>query len=927
MSSGLHLPDFIRVWINGSEKTSYVTSYERTSSLCQRADTFTISFTKEMGQPDPYDSISIKELYEGDDAYVIKGYIVSINEDYQKSTYEVVGQDKSLLLDDYFIYYQINAYGGTVDYWISYLADIVGLDTHFDSYTTQQVGEADAPTPLGLQTIGSAMDQLERAGAYYIKYDGDLDALRVFRYEISRPTITLSNDETTSIVRTLSTDKTRNVAKVYGGWRYNMFTGVTSVAIGQARVSMPELIADKTTVLANPLIRRDSVCRLVARRILAITGNLDDVRTIDCHGFYPNVKVGEYARVNVSASSMEFDGDLQITSITTTLDKEGAVTSFKLGEKCPRVSIVPPAEVVFAAGSGFGALISLDAGNSFESFAEGLTGSSLNSWSIAANQYNQLMLLTYAGLYKRSSIDLGTSWSQVTIVGGFPPDPINTEGANPAPTAADITLDKVVDEPTRYGHFHLLANASGLFDASRAWVYTTKDFGATWTSTQLYTTSSSGVSWNAYGLDMVSSPTNNLFVLVNSIEQELTPEIVYLCTNPSAGKLDVRTWDGTTTSGYIWNSWTYANTYNYHKMWSLPADRNVIYLANLSAPDNLTGAVYTYVDRSIDGGYSWTRVHGPTEFMSDHTNNKVKYSYGVWFDESSSYSQVRLAFAGWHAPGTYGTCHARFVSSAPEGSTSYTDADDTINYNRASTVNVKQHNYTWHFNRGAQTFNRFSSNVAFSELCARNYTTTGDPPVINATYDHIGIAKLDLTSQTVSISTDVERLSEKLSAGTNDWFRLIGVADSSTVTAYLYCAGTTNFVEHLLSINENTITVLDSWPDYTFFGTGETMGIAGNAAAWEGMFYDNSYPSTKRKIIYNNGDIVATSGGPIPLYMPILSPELSPRSYYTYGTPSGVGLLETLIKSTNYTSWTAVWSKEILGTVTDLAFKDFVGED
>ena len=572
MSYGLHLPDFVEVWINGTERTPYVTSYERTSSLCQRADTFTISFTKDLPRPDPYAAVEIKELYEGSSAYVIKGYLISINEDFQKSTFDCVGQDKSILLDDFFIYYKLDATGQTVDYWITHIASLVGLSVKFDSYTSATIGEPDAPTPMGMQTAGDSLNQLERAGAYYIKYDGDIDKLRVFRYKIERPTVSLSSDKTINITRAISTEKTRNVVKVYGGWKYNIFTGKTTPAFGLARTNLPEMIVDKTTVIANPLIKRDSVCRLIASRILAITGHIDDVFVVDTHGFYPNVKVGQYAHINVSASNMSFNGDTQITGITTQIDKGGAVTSFKVGDKCPRVTIVPPPDVVFAAGTGAGALISLDAGDTFEPFFEGLSGTTqMNSWSIAANKYNQLMLLTQAGLYKRTSIELGSAWSKVTTLDSI--NLVSYESATSV-TASGMTKLKVEKSGGIYNNFYILGYQgppvipSGI--QNRYWTVSTKDFGVTWSSMPLYLPSysgvmppelttpagvvtstflagiGSGVSYNVIGYDIEGDYTNNITVLVAGAAIDMAP--------PSGVLTGTIHWGGFAKLGYPYTS-------------------------------------------------------------------------------------------------------------------------------------------------------------------------------------------------------------------------------------------------------------------------------------------------------------------------------------------------------------------------------------
>ncbi len=486
----VHIPDFVRVTIDGTGRTAYVVSYARHSTLCAFSDTFTLELSFEIpATPDPYDSIVINELYDGENEKVIGGYIIDVIQNFDNGNYIINGQDKTLLLDDYYIHEQPIANNETVAYWMNYYAGLVGLSVQYDSSVTQFIVEEG--TPMGMITASDGMMLLERLAAVYIKYDATIDKLRVFRINTSEPVIQITNNATTKFDRERSTDKTRNVVKVYGAQRYNIFSGTTTQVTAKAVTNVDELVVDKTAVIANPHVRRVSTAQLIATRILQIVDDVDDVLNIETAGFYPQIDVGDYIGIDIGTSTLSYSADREVTSIQTTVDPNGVVTIFTVGEKCPRVSIMPPVAVVYSAATNAGILISWDAGDSFGPFNKGIVSqvseiaSGIDGTSIAANKYGQLMAIVDNSLYSRTG-----KYGRWTDISAYLSGPTDDEGEHQF-SVTDLELVKIEKNSTAWGRFSMLArvtSSGGIIPSGqeRWWAYWTPDFGASWDSMQLY---------------------------------------------------------------------------------------------------------------------------------------------------------------------------------------------------------------------------------------------------------------------------------------------------------------------------------------------------------------------------------------------------------------------------------------------------------
>jgi hypothetical protein len=516
-----HIPDYVQVSIEGNDATPYVISYHRRDDLCEIGESFDLSLSDQYPWTlNPYNDIIIEELYGGSTGYVLRGYIIEIAQNFADSEIKIRGLDKSTLLNDYYIAQELKSNGQTVDYWINRIIQMTGLSVHFDAHSTQIV---EVDIPLGYQTAADAVLKLERLAAYYAKYDSQNDYIKIFRLSSSQPVITIStsgSNKPIEVDRKLGTENTRNVVKIYGGYKYDPITHTATQVFDSARTEMPELLVDKTSVVMSSAVRSQTYAHIVANRILAVVNSLDDEQLYMLAGFYPTVHVGNGCYIDVGHANYDYKGNRMITSIETSVDPKGATTTIGVGKKCPRIAIQLADPPIFITTTKDGVGVSWDGGDNFVLSNTGLIGSDAKfAWSIAVNQYGQSMVLTANGLYRRYGT--GGVWTKLPDL----PDPPNSSYDFVPTTISGVTLAKVVEEPTRYNKFHILARKNlGITTSgwsNRTWVYSTSNFGYTWNCKQLYVTQGtnlfcpSGLSWSVYGSDIESSPVNNVYVLVN----------------------------------------------------------------------------------------------------------------------------------------------------------------------------------------------------------------------------------------------------------------------------------------------------------------------------------------------------------------------------------------------------------------------------
>ena len=466
---------FVRVFINGVDRSDYVLEYERTSSLCEMGDIFSIDMHSNLPEiPDPYANVLIQEWWDGNLGNVLRGYVL---ETQQSETGRILidGQDKSILLMDYFIPQQVEANAESVDHWMNWVASQVGLNIHFGATSTAIVAPG---TPMGLQNASDVIGMLERQAGYFVKYDSQNDRLETFRLGSSQPTITITDTSNlvSAIERTVGTTKTRNVVKVYGRVRFDPFTGEEETIFAEARTNIPELLVDKIAVVANPIIRRQGDAMIVATKVMSIMNTVDDLQHYSLQGFYPDIEYGQNAFVNVDSHNINFFGSKRITTISSKVGAEGVYTTITLGQKCDRVSVQFATPPIYICTNGAGVGISWDSGDTFLPSNYGLPGEALVCSGIAVNSYDYQMLWTISGFYRRYT-NQGTWLKFMDTV----PDSFDNFDGYPVP-GEEVKIVKMVASKPFWGTFYILGVWGNRNLLARTIVYKTVDFGTTWTS-------------------------------------------------------------------------------------------------------------------------------------------------------------------------------------------------------------------------------------------------------------------------------------------------------------------------------------------------------------------------------------------------------------------------------------------------------------
>ncbi len=807
--------DFIEITIDGVDVSDYIITYQRDESLCEPGQMFTLTMLRK--KPDDSfitigtaDSVVIKEKYGGSPTTVLKGFVTKVEINAEKALMTVHGADKYIMLADYFIPSRLETSGQTVAYWIEYICNDVGLNVQFDVHpyaATQGIGDAEG-TPLGMQSALESLKLLERKGTCYTRYDSSSDKILVYRLTTSQPKVNVNSSNLVTIDRATAAKTTRNVVKVWGGYRYDWLTGQEVTYGATARANIPEMVVDQTTVISSPEIRTFTFANIVAQRVLATTSDLDDIAICECVGLYSDVEIGDWIYISISQGEFDYTRERQITSINISVDTNGAKTSFTVGEKCPRVSVSPPPVPIYVTDTKNGVGVSWDAGESFRPSNLGLvTTSELDGKSIAVNNYGRQMAITAAGLHKRFS-GLST-WVDVTNL----PDPTNESNDLIPLGVTDLEMMKVVDEPLRPYTFHMIASGchpSGWF---RSYVFTTEDYGYNWKTTQMWAPAisggllasgyqehplaPSGKVFDVWTHDMTASLGNAVTVLVSSPyppEEDEVPETIYVAEDYSSNQIRLGYWDGSTmtltqtvtTSGFIVGT----------RMWSCSTNRDIAYMACVSndgAASTYAGG-QTYVWKTTDGGDSWTEVHN--ELLIADSSYAFISSYTINFDKSSSETEVRIAFNCFYQTATLDVVYAkaRFVNSNPTGSTNYTDdISSTINLEYSSFISGSE--YFQHFihnnNLVTQNFNPAWKNAVIDGV---TWAGTGLHGLIRLTSNDAWVdtlqrcvvVKLDFSSKTVvEFNQEAARLGSAVAASP----RAVLCSARGTNSVYIYSIG------------------------------------------------------------------------------------------------------------------------------------------
>lgn len=318
----------VQVKVNGTDRSSYVVSYEREHKICTGIGRLLIVFEQNVPETFvPWDEISIYE--EGD--FKVKYYVSSVEDSDPSSTITLDCQDNSKRLVDYFIPDQYTVEEPTYTrYWIEKFLDEAGINYQFD--TTSQGSLISNYTSLGLQSAYEQIIVLLQMSGWYIFFDGNgVAIIGNLNKNLSPVDETLGRDDILEIMLKKDDRMLRNRALVLGN--YDPFTLTRVKADVTVKTKWNYDSSDiRTMVVSNSNIPNNSSAYGIANTLIKEFAKITVEKHLTAHGARDLV-LGDVVMVQ----STVYFGKGVITTFGVRMSKEGLVTDLVLDERCPRL--------------------------------------------------------------------------------------------------------------------------------------------------------------------------------------------------------------------------------------------------------------------------------------------------------------------------------------------------------------------------------------------------------------------------------------------------------------------------------------------------------------------------------------------------------------------------------------------------------------
>lgn len=393
----------LQVLFNGSDVTTYVTSYEREHSICSGIGTCSIILSKEfvtLYSPEPYDIIVVNE--DG----IKKGtyYVSSTSISHTSGTITIDSQDETKKLSDYFVSvnYLID-YESYSRFWIEKFLTEAGTSYVID--TDEYSSPISNNTYLGMASAYDLLVPLVQQNGWHFYADAN-NIIHIGKLDIDLETHDLSLPDESSIlsIKTTQNDNIlRNRVVVYGATNTADYTWVYAEAktYTQYNYSQHDL---RTAVLSNGSIDSTVSAQTLANRILKETKNISYTKDIELAGFY-TVKIGETAYVNTRL----YSGWGLVTNISVRDSTSGWITTVTLDQRCPRLYSYfgyGSNKYVYIGTNGSGVWRKLLGQDGWHNYSTGITD--LNITDLAINRSVFSCVTSGGSLMYRKSID--ASW-------------------------------------------------------------------------------------------------------------------------------------------------------------------------------------------------------------------------------------------------------------------------------------------------------------------------------------------------------------------------------------------------------------------------------------------------------------------------------------------------------------------------------------
>jgi len=424
-----------QVFVGGYDISNYVISIGRRACICETTATATITLSPDFsGSVNTYARVVIYEMGKK----VFTGNVVAYEKRAAEYTQTIEAADDAVKLEDYWITEAYKTNGETVQYWIGFFCDKVGVDYTFDTNILVYTPSGDDGVEWNYTSVMSIIKELMDSAGYWVYSDAD----GVIHFSQGHPVKpTLNFTELIRLERSRSLEFSRNRAVVFG----------TYPKVGEATKSLSYL-GDrvKTAIVASPLI---SDPQTFAQKMVNAFSRVEDKKIVDVEGD-PNVTLAQFAKVVEPWSGLNTYG--QVSTVESYMGPDTYIMKVTLDQECPKIwgnSLASECARLVAFNYGEGTHM-LTEDDSWLDITSNLSSLDIFNNHGACNKLNTVscsgadLWATLDGRILRSQ-NGGATWEDYTP----DEDPPNAWGDNPPPTASGISYIEYL--PDKYdGNIH-----------------------------------------------------------------------------------------------------------------------------------------------------------------------------------------------------------------------------------------------------------------------------------------------------------------------------------------------------------------------------------------------------------------------------------------------------------------------------------------
>jgi hypothetical protein len=328
---------------NDVDITNLIIEYQTQHQICSGVGALQLTIPLKARTFNPYDTIKIYENGNLSGTF----YVSEITDDFQAGQTQILAQDGSKKLADY--YFADNTYyttPTTCKFWIEKLLNEAGVNYQF--VVTGSGNLIPPNTPLGPGNAFELITSLLQQSGWYITFDQNNTAIIGKIVVDEEPSITVYDNEILNLSYTRDSEMLRNKAIVWGNVDTRTMETVTAKAEKWTGYEMTSMDW-RAVIVASPYIYYKEDAQAIASLLVKEFAKITEVKSIDVAGFI-SARIAD----TIGVESRYWSGIGLVTTKRVYVSSKGIVTNLVIDERCPRIFTYFGSKFVYLGTDGAG---------------------------------------------------------------------------------------------------------------------------------------------------------------------------------------------------------------------------------------------------------------------------------------------------------------------------------------------------------------------------------------------------------------------------------------------------------------------------------------------------------------------------------------------------------------------------------------------